>query len=117
MYTIESVEPGTGYPGVAAIVKGNFTAPSFRDGDFIARDAAGTPKPNGTFTTGFVLALPKSATSTPARGMVPARVSRRPNPEVALFAGRRLGRSGFCARWFHGHSGPEIIRESKMGSP
>ncbi len=96
-FTIDKVEADTTDPGVAAVVTGTWTAPSFRDGDFMHRDANGKPTPNGTFTTGFTLALPEAA----ANGPVPIVMYQHGQPghadgEVQWAAGKGLADAGFA---------------------
>ncbi len=82
---------------LAAIVTGTWQAPSFRDGSFVARDADGLPKQNGSFDVPFVLALPKAAASGP----VPLLMYQHGNPgsaenEVPSVA-RDIGAPAGCA--------------------
>lgn len=46
---------------VAAIIHGTWTAPSFRDHDFVARDDDGAPRMNGATPLSFVLTPPRPA--------------------------------------------------------
>jgi len=52
--------------GIAAIVEGTWDAPDYRDGLFLARDAAGAPVRQRTRAVPFTLALPESASEAPA---------------------------------------------------
>jgi len=63
-YEITSVEPGGG--SVAALVRGTFDVPDWRNGAFLTRDASGVPSVIGTDSLEFVLALPSSALNEPA---------------------------------------------------
>jgi hypothetical protein len=63
-YEITSVEPLGG--SVAALVRGTFDVPDWRNGAFLTRDESGVPSVIGTDSLGFVLALPLSAESEPA---------------------------------------------------
>jgi hypothetical protein len=100
-FTIASVDPDTASSSsIAAIVTGSWTAPSFRDGDFVSRGADGLPKQNGTVDIPFVLALPKAAASAP----VPIVIYQHGTPgsaeaEVPLVA-RGLAAAGFAVIGF-----------------
>lgn len=63
-YHVTSVVPGLG--GAAAVVRGSFDVPKWRDGAFLSRDANGVPVAIGSQSLDFVLALPQSALSQPA---------------------------------------------------
>lgn len=99
-WAITSVEPGTS-GAVAAIVRGTWQAPDWRDGLFFARDAAGAPRPTRVRAVPFTLALPTAALAGP----VPIVMYQHGNPgsaenEVPSAARRSLAAEGFAVIGF-----------------
>lgn len=101
-YTITKVTPEEDADSpIAAVLEGEWYAPDFRDGDFLARDAAGRPRLLGTRPIPFVLALPRSAETAPA----PLVMYQHGNPgsaerEVPSQGRRGLGAAGFAVAGF-----------------
>jgi hypothetical protein len=100
-YEITSVEPGTSSE-VAAIVRGTWQAPDWRDAnnEFV-RDAQGRPAQTRTKPVPFTLALPNAALS----GRVPVVMYQHGNPgsseaEVPSAARRSLAAEGFAVIGF-----------------
>jgi len=91
-------EPGE---HVAALVRGTWQAPDWRDGLALARDAAGRPAPPTARPVCFRLALPEAALDGP----VPVVVYQHGNPgesetEVLRNAERFLARAGYAVVGF-----------------
>lgn len=101
-YTITKVTPEDDADSpVAAVLQGEWHAPDFRDGDFLAREASGEPRLLGTRPIPFTLALPRSAETTPA----PLVMYQHGNPgsaerEVPSQGRRGLGAAGFAVAGF-----------------
>lgn len=101
-YTITKVTPEEDPDSpIAAVLEGEWDAPDFRDGDFLARDAAGRPRLLGTRPIPFTLALPRSAAIAPA----PLVMYQHGNPgsaerEVPSQGRRGLGAAGFAVAGF-----------------
>jgi len=101
-YTITEVTPEENADSaVAAVLTGEWHAPDFREGDFLARDAAGAPRLLGTRPIPFTLALPRSAEGSPA----PLVMYQHGNPgsaerEVPSQGRRGLGAAGFAVAGF-----------------
>ncbi|MCC6621639.1 MAG: hypothetical protein IT385_10320 [Deltaproteobacteria bacterium] len=100
-FTIDSVDDDGDTSAVGAIIHGTWTAPSFRDGDFVARDAEGAPRMNGATPLPFVLALPRGALEVPA----PIIIYQHGNPgsaerEVPWAARNELAAAGFAVLGF-----------------
>jgi len=100
-YEITSVEPGAGGQ-VAAIVRGTWQAPDWRDAnnEFV-RDAEGAPVQARTKAVPFTLALPEAALAAPA----PIVMYQHGNPgsseaEVPSAARRSLAAEGFAVVGF-----------------
>lgn len=100
-YEITSVEPGTSGE-VAAIVRGTWQAPDWRDAnnEFV-RDAQGRPAQTRTKPVPFTLALPNAALA----GRVPVVMYQHGNPgsseaEVPSAARRSLAAEGFAVIGF-----------------
>jgi hypothetical protein len=96
----ESVQADPG-SHVAALVRGTWEAPDWRDGVFLARDASGRPMQTGTQPVCFRLALPEAALDGP----VPVVMYQHGNPgesetEVLRNATRFLARAGFAVIGF-----------------
>lgn len=98
-WTIESVTEGNS-SDVAAIVRGVWSAPDWRDGPNFARDAEGRPERTGERNVPFVLALPAAARNAP----VPVIMHQHGNPgsmeEVVTNARRFLAGAGFAVIGF-----------------
>jgi hypothetical protein len=99
--TISSVQADAD-PDVAAIVRGTFDAPVWRNGAFVTRDAAGLPVQIGTQSIDFILALPAAAASA---GHAPIVMYQHGNPgsaqaEVPGSARSFLGQAGFAVGGF-----------------
>jgi len=100
-FTIDAVDDDGAGSAVGAIIHGTWIAPSFRDGDFVARDAEGAPRMNGATPLPFVLALPRSAPGAPA----PIIIYQHGNPgsaerEVPWAARNELAAAGFAVLGF-----------------
>lgn len=102
-YAITSVEPQSEDSPVAAIVRGTWQAPDWRDANkrFVVRDASGQPTRTGTKAIPFTLALPKAALGGP----VPIAMYQHGNPgsserEVPSAARRSLANDGFAVIGF-----------------
>lgn len=104
-YTITAVEPQPDDPPspVAAIVRGTWQAPEWRDPErrFLVRDAAGEPVQTSSKTVPFTLALPRAALAGP----VPIAMYQHGNPgsaerEVPSAARRALAADGFAVIGF-----------------
>jgi len=96
---VESVEPYC--CGTAAVVRGTWEAPEWRDGDFLARDEQGRPLQTGSKPVGFVLALPEAALTRP----VPVAMYQHGSPgsperEVPSESTRYLAGAGFAVIGF-----------------
>jgi hypothetical protein len=86
---------------VGVIVRGTFDAPSFRNGDFVRRDAAGQPVAEGTETIGFILAIPRSAEAAKAPIIFYQHgLPGSAEDEVPRAAGRGLAKAGFAVVGF-----------------
>ena len=93
-YTVDSVEaPESQGTGVAAYVYGTWDVPSFRDGSYVARDAEGLPEYRGTNEVPFIIALPESASDSPA----PITMYQHGNPGSAEAEIPRLAEQGVGA--------------------
>ncbi len=96
-FTVQSIET-TGLPqGMAALVEGAWDAPSFLDGNNLARAADGKPARQGAVSIPFVLALPE----TPfGGGRAPVALFQHGNPGNArdsiLVSGAQLTKVGFA---------------------
>ncbi|MEM6788496.1 MAG: hypothetical protein AAF715_13335 [Myxococcota bacterium] len=65
-WTVDDVQLGfTDSSPLGALVTGQWTFPSFREDDRVARDDLGQPRIAGTETVGFTLALPKPGAPAP----------------------------------------------------
>ena len=107
-FVIDSVEPGSG-PDVAAIVRGTWQAPEWRQGLNFVRDDAGNPLRQGTNDVPFVLALPTAAND----GYVPITMYQHGNPgsaerEVPGEARDYLGEAGFAVIGFTDNLNREV---------
>ncbi len=99
-FTITSVTADPD-PDVAAVVRGEWLAPDWREGQYFKRDAEGKPLQTKSNRLPFVLALPAAA----ARGPVPLTMYQHGNPgsaerEVPSEARRYLGAAGFAVAGF-----------------
>jgi len=88
-------------PHVAALVRGTWDAPDWRDGPSLARDGAGRPVVTGSRPVCFRLALPEAARAGP----VPVVIYQHGNPgeaetEVLAQAARFLARAGYAVIGF-----------------
>ncbi|NNL68059.1 MAG: hypothetical protein HKP30_17555 [Myxococcales bacterium] len=86
---------------VAALVRGTWDAPDWRDGSYLARDAEGRPVVTGTQSVCFRLALPEAALDGP----VPIVMYQHGNPgesevEVLRNATRFLAEAGYAVIGF-----------------
>ncbi|MCX8071182.1 MAG: hypothetical protein N3C12_01840 [Candidatus Binatia bacterium] len=94
---------------VAAIVRGTWEAPDWRDGLYLARDANGRPRQTKTNRVGFVLALPKASLERPA----PITMYQHGNPgsaerEVPIEARDYLASAGFAVAGFTDNLNREV---------
>lgn len=99
-FTITSVTADAD-PDVAAVVRGEWLAPDWREGQYLKRDAQGKPLQAKSNRLPFVLALPAAA----ARGPVPLTMYQHGNPgsaerEVPSEGRRYLGGAGFAVAGF-----------------
>ncbi len=99
---------------VAAIVRGSWEAPDWRDGLYLARDSSGQPWQTKTNRVGFVLALPKTSLERP----VPITMYQHGNPgsaerEVPNEARDYLAGAGFAVAGFTDN----LNREVSAGAP
>lgn len=107
-FTIDSVTPDAD-PDVAAIVRGTWQAPEWRDELHFVRDATGSPVQMGTNAVEFVLALPAAANA----GSVPITMYQHGNPgsaqrEVPNTARNYLGGAGFAVIGFTDNLNREV---------
>lgn len=114
-FTIETVDDDGDDSAVGAIIHGTWIAPSFRDGDFVARDADGAPRRNGETPLPFVLALPRGALERPA----PIIIYQHGSPgsaerEVAWAARGELAAAGFAVLGFTNIRNRELIRDGDV---
>jgi len=95
-FTITSVQPSS--PPLAAIVRGTWEAPDWREGKYFKRDAeTGLPVRTKTNTVPFILALPRAS----LEGPVPITMYQHGNPgsaeaEVPSDARDYLAEAGFA---------------------
>lgn len=114
-FEIVSVTPESSpTSAVAAIVRGTWEAPDWRDGLYLARDASGRPRQTKTNRVGFVLALPKASLERPA----PITMYQHGNPgsaerEVPIEARDYLASAGFAVAGFTDN----LNREVSVGAP
>lgn len=99
-FTIDSVT-ADGHPDVAAIVRGTWKAPEWRNDIHFVRDANGEPVQTGTNDVEFMLALPAAANE----GLAPITMYQHGNPgsaqrEVPNSARSYLGGAGFAVIGF-----------------
>jgi len=86
---------------IAAIVEGTFESPWWLDDfDILARDEDGRPRFDSTFEIPFVLALPQSATTTPAPLVFFQHGSPGTADLVTSVADQELARAGFAVVGF-----------------
>jgi hypothetical protein len=116
VFELTSTEAYSG-PGsdIAAIVRGTFSPPSFRDGNYLRRDEKGRPVAEGTETIGFTLAVPKGAQLEKA----PIIMYQHGQPgksetQVANYANRGLARAGFAVIGFTDVVNREIIPDGDV---
>lgn len=88
-------------PNVAALVRGTWSAPRWRNGPLLARDAEGRPMQTGTDQVCFRLALPAAALNGP----VPVVIYQHGNPgeaetEVLSNARNFLAQAGYAVIGF-----------------
>lgn len=103
-YEISAVEAQAEDSPLAAIVRGTWQAPEWREGElkqYLARDPEGRPVQTGTKAVPFTLALPKAALDGP----VPIAMYQHGNPgssesEVPSAARRSLAAAGFAVIGF-----------------
>jgi hypothetical protein len=101
-YDVTAVEAQPQDSPLAAIVRGTWQAPEWRDPKhYLARDAEGRPLQTGTKAVPFTLALPKAALDGP----VPIAMYQHGNPgssenEVPSAARRSLAAAGFAVIGF-----------------
>lgn len=109
-FEITSVTPESSpTSAVAAIVRGTWEAPDWRDGLYLARDPSGRPQQTKTNRVGFVLALPKTSLEQPA----PITMYQHGNPgsaerEVPIEARDYLAGSGFAVAGFTDNLNREV---------
>ncbi len=92
---VDEQDSQTGLP----LVRGTWQAPSWRQGQFLARDANGAPRITRHVAIPFVLSLPKEARTGP----VPVVVYQHGNPgnvEEMIYATTHLRAAGFAAVGF-----------------
>lgn len=99
-FTIDSVGPDS-HPDVAAVVRGTWKAPEWRNDIHFVRDANGEPVQQGTNDVEFILALPAAANE----GLAPITMYQHGNPgsaqrEVASSARSYLAEAGFAVIGF-----------------
>lgn len=98
-FQITNVSPGGG-AGLAAIVSGVWTAPTWLDGLKLRRDGARRPVRAGSVSISFTLALPEAALAGP----VPITMVQHGNPDSSGGAvareARHLAEAGFAAIGF-----------------
>ena len=119
-FEIESVqmdEGGGPESPVAAVVRGRWQAPDWRDGDNLARDEAGRPVMGPARPVPFVLALPRVA----LEGPVPLVLYQHGNPggaerEVPREARRYLAAAGFAVIGFTDIANREVAPGSSRRS-
>lgn len=98
-YQIQSVTSGPGT--VAAIVRGTWQAPNWRENQyFIARDANGNPRITGSLTVPFVLAIPDAAASGPVPVVMFQHGSPGSSEQVVWEAQLTLAAAGFAVVGF-----------------
>jgi hypothetical protein len=86
---------------LAAIVEGTFEAPYWTDGfNLLVRDENGVPEIQGMDRIPFVLALPQSATTTPAPTVFFQHGSPGTDEQVPIVAGQDLAQAGFAVAGF-----------------
>lgn len=108
-------EPGN---HVAALVRGTWDAPNWRNGVFLARDGEGRPVPTGSRPACFRLALPEAALDGP----VPVVIYQHGNPgeaetEVLRNAERFLAQGGFAVIGFTDILNREVAPPSPTAGP
>lgn len=109
-FTIERIDPNSF--DVEAVVHGTWEAPEWRSGLRIARDADGLPILGETRQVPFVLAIPRSARTTPA----PVTMYQHGNPgsaeaEVPSQANRYLAENGHAVIGFTDNVNREVGSE------
>jgi hypothetical protein len=108
-FEITSVQPGS-VPQIAAIVRGTWQAPDWRDGKYFRRDAeTGRPIRTKVNSVPFILALPAAAASAPA----PITMYQHGNPgsaerEVPSDARDYLADAGFAVIGFTDNLNREV---------
>lgn len=107
-FTITSVQPSS--PPLAAIVRGTWEAPDWREGKYFKRDPqSGRPVRTRTNTVPFILALPRAALDRP----VPITMYQHGNPgsaerEVPSDARDYLAAAGFAVIGFTDNLNREV---------
>ncbi len=109
-FEVQSVQAETNpLSPVAAVVRGVWNAPDWRDGLYLSRDSNGTPRVTKTNRVPFVLALPRTSLFSP----VPVTMYQHGNPgsaerEVPGEAREYLAEAGFAVAGFTDNLNREV---------